>query len=106
MLVDSPPVLPVADSLVLSSLVDTVCMVIRIRKGVVTSSQAACERLKMVDSQLLGILVNGVDDDPFYQDFGTYGYNYGGYKPISTGGEMVARLEFTNDTVVSKPTSE
>lgn len=76
-LIDSPPLLPVSDASVISSLVDGVYLVLRIRKGVVVTSSKAKEKLDMVNANLVGIIVNGVDDNPHYNEYGSYGYGYG-----------------------------
>lgn len=79
-IIDSPPVLPVADSLSLASRCDGVLLVMKIRKGVVLSSQKACESLRSVNANLLGVIVNQVERQSHYSDYGKYGYNgYGGY---------------------------
>jgi len=78
-LIDSPPLLPVSDAAVMSSIVDGVYLVMRIRKGVVVTSSKAKEKLDMVNANLLGVIVNGVDDNPHYNEYGSYGYGYGGY---------------------------
>ena len=79
-IIDSPPVLPVADSLALASRCDGVLLVMKIRKGVVLSSQKACESLRSVNANLLGVVVNHVERMSHYSDYGKYGYNgYGGY---------------------------
>ena len=79
-IVDSPPVLPVADAMALSSRCDGVLLVMKIRKGVVLSSEKACETLRAVNANLLGVVVNQVEKMSHYSDYGKYGYNgYGGY---------------------------
>jgi succinoglycan biosynthesis transport protein ExoP len=79
-LVDSPPVLPVADGLVLSRLVDSVLMVVRSRVTDRKLAQEARRRLSRVHARILGIVLNDVDprDDLF--DVSTYGE----YLPIET----------------------
>lgn len=80
-IIDSPPVLPVADATALSTMVDMVFLVLRIRKGVELASEKAIELLRMVDGNILGVIVNGVEKRSYYSDYGKYGYNgYGGYK--------------------------
>ena len=80
-IIDSPPVLPVADATALSTMVDMVFLVLRIRRGVELASDKAIEMLRMVDGNILGVIVNGVDKRSYYSDYGKYGYNgYGGYK--------------------------
>ncbi len=79
-IVDSPPVLPVADAMALSSVCDGVLLVIKIRKGVVLSSEKACDTLRSVNANILGVVVNQVEKMSHYSDYGKYGYNgYGGY---------------------------
>ena len=90
-IIDSPPVLPVADPAVLSTKVDATYLVMRIRKGIKVSAQNAKDNLDRVDSNTIGIIVNGVDQNPYYTEYGYYyqysggygynGYSYGGYQP-------------------------
>lgn len=75
-LIDSPPVLPVADPATIASLVDGVYLVTRIRKGVKLTAQKAKETLDRVGANWLGVIVNGIDENPHYSE---YGYQYGNY---------------------------
>ena len=75
-LIDSPPVLPVSDPASIASFVDGVYMVTRIRKGVKVTSQRAKETLDRVGTRFLGIIINGIDENPHYSE---YGYQYGAY---------------------------
>ncbi len=85
MIIDSPPVLPVADAMSLSSLADGVILVLKIRKGVVLSSEKAVETLRSVNANLIGVMVNQVEKLSHYSDYGKYGYNgYGGYSYYAT----------------------
>lgn len=78
-LVDSPPLLPVADATAISTQVDAVLLVFRIRDGIVLASQKARDLLELVHAKILGVIVNGVDENPFYDEFGAYGYSRFGY---------------------------
>ncbi len=79
-IIDSPPVLPVADALALGKLADAVMLVMKIRKGVVLSSEKAVEMLRSIDANVQGVIVNSVDRGSHYSDYGKYGYKgYGGY---------------------------
>ena len=85
-LIDSPPVIPVADATSLSAVVDGIVLVLRIRRGVILSARKAKERLDMVQANLMGVVVNGMDENIYYNEYGTYyrgayysGYNYGRY---------------------------
>jgi len=71
-IIDSPPILPVADSTSLSSIVDGVFLVIRIRKGVMLAASKAKERLDMVQAKILGVIVNGMDENVYYSEYGMY----------------------------------
>ena len=75
-LIDSPPVLPVSDPATIASIVDGVYMVTRIRKGVKLTAQKAKETLDRVGANWMGIIVNGLDENPHYSE---YGYQYGTY---------------------------
>jgi succinoglycan biosynthesis transport protein ExoP len=71
-IIDSPPILPVADSTSLSSIVDGIYLVIRIRKGVMLAASKAKERLDMVQAKILGVIVNGMDENVYYSEYGMY----------------------------------
>ena len=81
-LIDSPPVLPVSDPATIASIVDGVYLVTRIRKGVKLTSQKAKETLDRVGANWMGVIVNGVDENPHYSE---YGYQYGNYSYYSGG---------------------
>jgi len=85
-LIDSPPVIPVADATSICGLVDGIIMVLRIRRGVVLSAHKAKSRLSMVNGNLIGVIVNGMDENLYYNEYGTYyrgayhnGYSYRKY---------------------------
>jgi capsular exopolysaccharide synthesis family protein len=79
-IIDSPPVLPVADAMTLATRCDGVMLVIKIRKGVVLSSEKAVESLRQVEANVLGVIVNQVERHSHYSEYGRYGYSgYGGY---------------------------
>lgn len=73
-LVDSPPVLPVTDALVLSGRVDATLLVGV--AGTTTRREAgrATELLRQVDAPLVGAILNGIDSDA------AYGYAYQYYR--------------------------
>ncbi len=75
-LIDSPPVLPVSDPATIASIVDGVYLVTRIRKGVKLTATKAKETLDRVGANWMGVIVNGLDENPHYSE---YGYQYGGY---------------------------
>ncbi|MEM7453546.1 MAG: polysaccharide biosynthesis tyrosine autokinase [Planctomycetota bacterium] len=96
-ILDSPPLLPVADATVVASYVDGVYMVMRIRKGVKISAQRAKKNLEGVDANLLGVIVNGMDENPHYNEYGYYYNNhyrdYGGYYENTPSNGNAKRLQ-------------
>jgi len=58
--IDSPPVMPVTDSVILSQMVDGVLMIVgpRTPKQLV---RYACVRLRQVDAKILGVILNRVN---------------------------------------------
>lgn len=56
--VDSPPVLPVADALVLSRHVDGVIVVVDVRATSMETARRACELLRAVGAPLVGVVAN------------------------------------------------
>lgn len=104
-LIDSPPVLPVSDPATIASIVDGVYLVTRIRKGVKLTSQKAKETLDRVGANWLGVIVNGVDENPHYSE---YGYQYGNY---SYYGGVYGRYHDSNaqayrDKIAATPTAK
>jgi receptor protein-tyrosine kinase len=75
-LVDSPPVLPVTDSIVLSRLVDATILVGTAGRTTRKEYQRAVELLRQVDAPLIGSVLNGVDQEDLYG----FGYGYGYYR--------------------------
>ncbi|MCX7748537.1 MAG: CpsD/CapB family tyrosine-protein kinase [Clostridia bacterium] len=72
-LFDSPPVNPVTDAAVLSTLCDGVIFVCRVGQTKVDSIQKSKEHLVNVNANILGVVLNGVDKNIM----GTYSYrNY------------------------------
>jgi len=70
---DSPPVLSVADARILGAVCDKTVMVLRQQKSTKKSSQAACDEMLNVGSRLLGVVVNDV---PRRKGEGYYGQTY------------------------------
>ncbi len=71
LLIDSPPVLPVTDALVISGLVDGVLLVASGGSSTKRGIKRATELLHQVDAPLIGAILNGVQHK--YE----YGYAYG-----------------------------
>jgi capsular exopolysaccharide synthesis family protein len=75
-LIDSPPVMPVSDAVVLSSLVEGIIFVVRAQKTPKNIIKEAISQLARNQSKILGVVLNRVDiRSPEYKDR----YNY--YNP-------------------------
>lgn len=75
-LVDSPPVLPVADATVLSHLVDATVVVARAGKTSRRSLHRAVEVLQQVDAPLVGTVLNGMKQSSSDGYALAYGYGH------------------------------
>jgi Mrp family chromosome partitioning ATPase len=74
--IDSPPVLPVTDAMILSTLVDGVVFVVESGATVRGAVTRARKILQNVGANVLGIVFNKVDvrHDGYYGDYGPYYY--------------------------------
>jgi capsular exopolysaccharide synthesis family protein len=78
-IIDSPPVLPVADSQILAALCDITILVLRADKSSRRQSVQACDALLSVGGRILGAIVNDVQvKKNKYGYFSGYGYGYYG----------------------------
>jgi len=76
-IIDTAPILGLADALVLSRSVDGVIMVAGAGKTTKDSIKASTRRLMQVQAPLLGVILNQVDlDSPDYAYYSAYYYNY------------------------------
>ncbi|MBN2183175.1 MAG: polysaccharide biosynthesis tyrosine autokinase [Sedimentisphaerales bacterium] len=81
-LIDSPPVVPVADSQVIAARCDIVLLVVRAEKSTRRLILRARDNIVSVGGRLLGTIVNDVaHKNGRYGGYGRYhsGYGYGGY---------------------------
>lgn len=74
-LVDTPPILVVADAAVLAPTLDGVLLVVRPGKTSVHTLSQAIEQIHQVKANLVGVVLNGVDIRS-----SSYGYRYKGYR--------------------------
>ena len=76
--IDSPPVLPVTDAMILSTLVDGVVFVVESGATVRGAVTRARKILHNVGANVLGIVLNKVDmrHDGYYGEYGRYGHYY------------------------------
>jgi capsular exopolysaccharide synthesis family protein len=77
-IIDSPPVLPVTDAMILSTFVDGVVFVIGSGTTVRGAVTRSCRILQNVGAKVLGIVLNKVDlrHGEYYGSYGHYYYNY------------------------------
>ena len=82
-IIDSPPILAVADSSAIAPRVDGTILVIRITKRARSLAKRAAETLESLGCDVLGVVVNGVGKKQGYgygssnYSAGAYGYGYG-----------------------------
>jgi succinoglycan biosynthesis transport protein ExoP len=95
-ILDSAPILPITDSVILSTKVDGVLLVARAQAASRYVVRQACERLAYVRAKVLGVILNGIDmQSPEYKDYrNSYASYYAGYAgyataPNSEGGKVV-----------------
>ena len=77
-ILDSAPVIPVADSRLLAKHVQAVILVVRSRKTPIGAMIRACQLLKFADAKMGGVVVNGMKR--------AAGSNYHGYKGLGEYG--------------------
>jgi capsular exopolysaccharide synthesis family protein len=72
-LIDSPPVMPVSDAIVLSTMVDGVVYVVRAQETPKYVVQTALDQLRTEHTKVLGVLLNRVDlRSAEYKDYNKY----------------------------------
>jgi capsular exopolysaccharide synthesis family protein len=74
-ILDSPPCLPVADASVLADLTDGVLMIVRAASTPAETAQRACQELR--GRNLLGVVLNAVEEAQAYGSYYYAGYGYG-----------------------------
>ena len=76
-IVDSPPILPVSDSIVLSTMVDGVVVVVNSATTAKQQIRVACARLRYARAKIFGVLLNKVNlQSPEYKYYKNYYYHY------------------------------
>ncbi|MBN2411866.1 polysaccharide biosynthesis tyrosine autokinase [candidate division KSB1 bacterium] len=82
-LIDTPPIIAVTDSSVLSTMVDGVILVVRSGKSKSEAVIHALEQLNRVEAPILGVILNGIQASNVYGSY--YYYNYYHYYYGSDG---------------------
>ena len=87
-IIDSPPVAPVADSQILGAICDVTLLVLRAEKSTRKHSQQARDGLLSVGAHVLGAIVNDVHRNrERYGYYSGYGYRNYGYYGYGSGNE-------------------
>jgi non-specific protein-tyrosine kinase len=84
--IDSPPVLAVADASVLGPHVDGVLLVLRVGKTKLRLAQQAIKQLEQVNARVVGVVLTGIKTrSAHYSSYYYYGYGYGYYHSQKEG---------------------
>jgi capsular exopolysaccharide synthesis family protein len=79
-ILDSPPIQPVTDAIVLSKRVDGVVLVVRASKTLREELRRSAKMIRDVGGTIVGVVVNELDaHDSYYGGYGYGGYGYGRY---------------------------
>ncbi|HEX2689700.1 MAG TPA: polysaccharide biosynthesis tyrosine autokinase [Kofleriaceae bacterium] len=79
-ILDSPPIQPVTDAVVLSKRVDGVVLVVRASKTMRDELRRSTRMIRDVGGSIVGVIINELDvRDRYYGGYGYGGYGYGGY---------------------------
>lgn len=85
-IIDSPPVIGLADALVLSRLVDGVILVTAAGVTGKDDAKMSIKRLRQVQAPVLGLILNAVDlESPSYAYYASYYYDYYGDEETDRG---------------------
>lgn len=76
-LIDSPPVLPVADAQIVSAVAEVTLLVVKADKSAEKDVRRAIELLRQVDASLVGTIFNNIHKHHGYRSRYGYGYRYG-----------------------------
>jgi Mrp family chromosome partitioning ATPase/uncharacterized protein involved in exopolysaccharide biosynthesis len=87
-LVDGPPILPVADSIILSTKVDGVILVYKVGKTPRNSLRLGKERLETVHANILGIALNDIRPEVTGVSYSSYIYRYAKEIPKPNAGSQ------------------
>jgi succinoglycan biosynthesis transport protein ExoP len=80
-LIDSPPVLPVADALILTSYADAVLLIVASAQSRRTELQRTMEKLAQANAPVVGMVLNKADTYGAYGRYGASRYSNYSYLP-------------------------
>jgi len=76
-IIDTPPIIPVNDSLILNSVADTILMVVKAGKTQKEVAKRAVELIQDAGAKNIGLLVNNINDVlPYYYNYKYYSKKY------------------------------
>lgn len=78
--IDTAPVSPVSDALLLSTQVDSLLYVVKAGKTAIPQARRAIQKLQRIDAPISGIILNKVDESSSYYEYEYYGHGYSGVK--------------------------
>ncbi|MDH4156537.1 MAG: CpsD/CapB family tyrosine-protein kinase [candidate division Zixibacteria bacterium] len=88
--IDSPPIIPVSDPMLLASKVDGILLVLKAGSTQKEVAKRAVNIISGNEHKILGVVLNNVDNSlPYYYDYSYYGYAYNQKSsriPLSTRG--------------------
>jgi Mrp family chromosome partitioning ATPase len=93
-LIDTPPVLPVSDARLVAPLADGVILLTTAGTQKAATFQAAINRLSLVDTNLMGVILNMAGDDD--AEAGGY-YRYESYAPLTPAAVIEPDLPAVED---------
>jgi len=103
-IIDSPPIVPVTDAVVLSSRVDAVMMVIQAGKTRRRHLSKAADLLQQADAPMIGAVMNGAGRHARYGYYERYGYGYS--KPAKSKGKKYKGARAGQDRRPRMPTPD
>jgi polysaccharide biosynthesis transport protein len=96
-IIDSPPIIAVTDSVALSRMADGVVLVVKVGTTPRNVIESALRQLKDIDAKVLGLVLNDIPvnkDNYYYSHYYYYNYHYGEEVPFRTRGhEFKNRLQ-------------
>ncbi len=89
-LIDSPPVLPVSDALVVSGMVDATLLVVSAKASSRRALRRAVDALQQVEAPLVGSVLNNAEA---LEHYGGYGYEYSAAAANGSNGQGGSRRQ-------------
>lgn len=107
-IIDAPPVMPLADSRVIAALADATLLVVRTDQSTRRLSLAARNELWRVRATRIGVVVNGVSmrKHNYGYGYGSDGYGYYGYISEHGASEANGRRSAKRPALIAKTPSE